>query len=151
MYKDEFVLKNIVWALRLKVYFNMTNEEIKKNLIYVTDTPGLQDPVAKEAIKILDKETDNYEVWKNWKYNQLVNPHIDEQIWSIDPTWVEKMGRLNNINSAKLLFHQYPMTTAALLSWFKIKNYELNCIRTAVESIKLNMNSNDAMNIIGIN
>ena len=37
------------------------------------------------------------------------------------------------------LFHQYPFTANVLVTWFKIKEHELNCIRTAAEGLRLNV------------
>ena len=42
------------------------------------------------------------------------------------------------------------MTDCSLLGWFKIKEYELSCIRTAVESIRLNINPEDAMKALNL-
>ena len=49
------------------------------------------------------------------------------------------------------VFHRYPMEDAALAAWFKLKSYELTCIRTAVESLRLNINSREAMEAVGVN
>ena len=51
---------------------------------------------------------------------------------------------------AGILFHQYPMTVDSLIGWYKLKEYELECIRTAVESLRLGVNAKDAMNAAGI-
>lgn len=150
LYLNEYVIKNIVWALRLKIFYKMPNEKILENLIYVTEKPSLKDPVAAPAIKILEKEIDNYSHWADWKYSELVNPHVNGEVWAIEPNWIEKSNRVRINKLAKLVFHQYPMTTASLIAWFKIKNFELSCIRTAVESLRMGINSKDAMNTIGI-
>ena len=49
------------------------------------------------------------------------------------------------------IFHQYTMEDAALAAWFKLKSYELTCIRTAVESLRLKINPEEAMEAVGIN
>lgn len=149
LYKQEFIIKNIVWVLRLRLFYNMKNEDIIKNLIYVTNKPGPSDPVAAPALKILDWPLDEYEVWSNWRYSNLVNPHEDGQIWQIDPVWIERKNRLEINRKATKLFHQFPGEPASLIGWYKIKEFELSCIRTAVESIRLNVNSEEAMDAIG--
>lgn len=149
IYKQEFIVKNIVWLLRLRLYYNMKNEAIIDNLIYVTDKPGKSDPVAAPALKILDWPLDEYEPWKNWKYASLVNPHVDGQVWQIDPIWIERCNRAQINRKAAKLFHQFPSEPCAIIGWYKMKNFELSCIRTAVESIRLNVNPEEAMNAIG--
>ena len=149
LYSREFIIKNIVWVLRLRLYYNMQTEEILKNLIYVSDKPGRADPVAAPALKILDWPLDEYEVWSNWRYASLLNPHEEGQVWQIDPVWIERCNRQEINKMASRLFHQFPSEPASLIGWYKIKNFELSCIRTAVESIRLNVNSVDAMEAIG--
>ena len=149
LYRQEFIIKNVVWVLRLRLYYKMKNEDIINNLIYVTDKPGRSDPVASQAIKILDWPLDEYEPWRNWKYSHLVNPHQDGQVWQIDPIWIERRNRVEINRKATKLFHQFPSDPCSLIGWYKIKNFELNCIRTAVESIRLNVNPEEAMEAVG--
>ena len=147
--RQEFIIKNIVWVLRLRLYYNMSSEDILNNLIYVTNKAGLSDPVAAPAIKIMDWPLDEYERWADWKYASLVNPHVDGQVWQIDPIWIERCNRSSISRKASKLFHQFPSDSAFLIGWYKIKNYELSCIRTAVESIRLNVNPEEAMDAVG--
>lgn len=146
----EFAIKNIVWALRLKMYFNMEKEQIIPLLIYVNDTFSEEDPVARPALKVLDMPLDNPRIWEHWKYCDIINPYLPGEVWRIDPSWMERKCKPKLHKLAERLFHMYPMTTGALIGWFKIKNYELNCIRAAVESIRLNISSKEAMKAIGI-
>ncbi|WP_022931267.1 V0D/AC39 family V-type ATPase subunit [Treponema bryantii] len=149
LYRQEFIIKNIVWVLRLRLYYNMKAEDITKNLIYVTDKPGHSDPIAAPALKILDWPLDEYEVWSNWRYASLVNPYEPGTVWQIDPIWIEKRNRVEINRKAAMLFHQFPGEPASLIGWYKMKEFELSCIRTAVESIRLNVNPEEAMDAIG--
>lgn len=149
LYSQEYIIKNIVWVLRLRLYYNMKSEDIIKNLIYVTDKPGHSDPIAAPALRILDWPLDEYEVWSNWKYASLVNPYEPGTVWQIDPIWIEKRNRVEIARKASRLFHQFPGQAASLIGWYKMKNFELSCIRTAVESIRLNVDSAEAMDAIG--
>ena len=128
----------------------MEKDDVVKKLIYVTDRPCAMDPVAGPALKILDIPLDEYDAWTDWKYSDLINPHVDGEVWNIDPGWIENKGRAKLNKIALNIFHQYPMTTASLVGWYKIKEYELSCIRTAVESLRLNINPEEAMNAVGI-
>lgn len=149
LYRQEFIIKNIVWVLRLRLYYNMKSEDIVKNLIYVTDKPGHSDPIAAPALKILEWPLDEYEVWSNWRYASLVNPYEPGTVWQIDPIWIEKRNRVEINRKAAMLFHQFPGEPASLIGWYKMKEFELSCIRTAVESIRLNVNPEEAMDAIG--
>ena len=149
LYSQEFIIKNIVWVLRLRLFYKMKAEEIVQNLIYVTNKPGHSDPVAAPALKILDWPLDEYESWSEWKYASLVNPHEEGQVWQIDPVWIERRNRVEINRKARKLFHQFPSDPCSLIGWYKMKNFELSCIRTAVESIRLNVNPEEAMEAVG--
>ena len=150
LFKTEYSLKNIVWALRLRIYYKMSRSDIINRLIYVTDHPGLSDPVASPAIKVLDMPLDDYELWEKWKYHDCINPPVEGKLWQIDPVWIEKKAKVKLNKMALNIFHGQAMTEASLLGWYKIKEYELICIRTAVESIRLNINPNEAQSAVGI-
>lgn len=150
LFKAEYVIKNIVWALRLRIYYKMNKEEIIDRLIHVTESANQTDPIAAPAIKVLDFPLDEAGPWEDWKYSEYVNPHIPGEIWKIDPAWIEKVGKSKLNQLALNIFHQYPMSDCSLMGWFKIKEYELSCIRTAVESLRLNINSEDAMRAVNL-
>lgn len=150
IYRQEFIIKNVVWVLRLRLFYNMKNDEITKNIIYVSDKPDMNDPVAAPALKILDWPLDEAKPWLEWKYASLVNPYVPGQVWQIDPVWIERRNRVEINRKASKLFHQFPSEPCALIGWYKMKNFELNCIRTAVESVRLNVDSDEAMNAVGL-
>ncbi|MBC6714191.1 V-type ATPase subunit [Treponema sp. Marseille-Q3903] len=150
IYENEYTIKNIIWALRLRIYYKMAKEDIADKLIYVTDKPSSDDPIAGPALSVLDMPLDNYETWSNWKYKDLINPYVEGEPWEIDPTWIENRNRVVLNRLSLKVFHQYPMTECSLIGWYKIKKYELRCIRTAVESLRLNINASEAMSSVGI-
>lgn len=137
MIREELDVQNVVWALRLKLNYKMTDEEIIPKLMYVTDKPSASDPLCSNAIKVLGKNPENYAEWENWIYNSYVNPR-NENLWQIDPAWIEKKAKIEQNKKALRLFHCYPLTSVSLLGWFKAKQFELSCVRMAVEGIRLN-------------
>lgn len=150
IYASEYEVKNIIWALRLKLFYDMDVNQIKDNLIHVTPEVSAADPLAGSALKILDFPTDDFDAWTGWKYSSLLNPHTDGLVWQIDPVWMEQRSRVELEKLAFKLFHQYPMSVCSLVAWYKIKHFELGCVRTAVESLRLNINSFEAMDAVGI-
>lgn len=150
LYKREFIIQNIVWALRMRLYYNMKSEDIIPLLIYVKDKASRQDPVSAPAIKILDWPLDDFDKWENWKYASLLNPRESGQIWQIDPVWIERKNKVYINKMASVLFHQFPSDSCFLIGWYKMKDFELSCIRTAVESLRFNVSAQDAMDAVGI-
>lgn len=151
LFLDEYVIKNIIWALRLSIFYGMTKEQVIENLFYVGEKASKNDPLAGPAIKVLSFNPEKYSEWEKWEFRKYLNPHIDGDTWKVDPSWIEKSSMLDQEKHAYAIFHQYSMEDVALVAWFKIKVYELSCIRTAVEALRLNVGSQEAMSILGIN
>ena len=150
IYKTEYEIKNLIWALRLRIFYEMPVDEVAQKLIFVTKKPGKSDPLAGPALKALELPLDDYNAWANSKYKNIINPHTEGVYWKINPNWIEKKSRVEVDNLALNIFHQYPMSVCSLIAWYKIKHFELNCIRTAVESLRLNISSEEAMNAVGL-
>lgn len=150
LYKAEYIIKNIVWALRLRVHYQLGKDEIIPMLIRVTDGPVVEDPIASPVMEVLEMPLDDYEVWRRWKYSDLINPMMDNGTWTIDPSWIESKNKIRINKLALLVFHQNPMTVCSLIGWYKIKKFELSCIRTAVESLRLNIPAEVAKQTVGI-
>ncbi len=146
----EFSFRNILWALRLKVYYKMSPDEIFDRLAFADDSRPKTDLFARQAIKILEKDCENWDDWKNWRYVSLLNPHEDGVVWGVNPTWVEKSVKreLNKMYSS--FFHRSPMSVLSLVSWFKIKQSELDCIRTVAEGLRLDVGAEKLHDVVGI-
>ena len=151
LFLDEFVIKNIIWALRLKLFYEMPQEQIVENLFYVTDSPDKNDPVAAPALKVLNFDVQRHSDWEKWEFAKYLNPYEPGAVWCVDPVWIERRYIEHQAVTAMQIFHRYPMEDVALAAWFKVKSYELTCIRTAVESLRLNINSREAMEAVGVN
>lgn len=150
LFYSEFIIKNVVWMLRLKIFYKMNDEQIIKRLIYVTSNADKNDPVAGPVLNLLKLPLDEYDAWENWKWHDLLNDFVPGVPWNIDPLWIEKKNRIKLIHKAISAFRRYPMSVCSLVAWNKIKDYELSCIRTAVERIRLNAEPLDAMKTVGI-
>ena len=150
LFFKKICLDNVLWALRLKIYYGMSSEEVVSHLAYSSDERSLKDPFIQDAIKILDWDTDNWEVWKDWKYANLLNPHEEGVVWNVDPRWIYNVSKKEYVRKAYRLFHLYPFTECPLVCWFILKQHELDNIRTASESLRLNVPSEQAMENAGI-
>lgn len=150
LYKMEISFKNVLWALRLKVFYHFSNEEILENLIYSSPHKSRTDVLVRETVRILDKDISSYDDWKNWKYAEFLNPHEEGVIWEIDPCWVEKSLKKYLSKAYVRFFHKDPLSVTSLVSWFRIKQYELDCIRTVAEGLRLGVESEQMQEIAGV-
>ena len=134
---EEIKIHNIVWAMRLKLYYGMDRETVCQKLFFEDFKSGEADIFAGEALKILSRDFSNFEEWKNWKYARVLNPHEEGVVWEIDPRWVESAFRTGLVKKYSTVFHKYPLTSLALVCYFKIKQDELNNIRYVTEGLRL--------------
>lgn len=152
--QEEIVMHNIVWALRLRVYYDMDAEEIYPSFVTVKPLENLReikkDPLAGPAVKILSLPTDSYAEWSTWKYASLLNPNEEGVVWNVDPRWIQQAAKVAIQKKALRQFHRYPFTPHVLFCWFKIKQYELDCIRTVAEGLRLEVSTEQAKDFAGI-
>lgn len=146
----EYAMENMIWALRLKVFYNMSREEILEHIMFLDSSKNKDDLFARDAIEILEKNPEHYEDWSGWKYAKFLNAHEEGSIWTIDPGWVEDAAKKGIVAEANRLFHSQPFTPMVLVSWFFLKLSELNHIRAAVEALRLNVEAGSAMEAAGI-
>ncbi|WP_428769873.1 V-type ATPase subunit [Treponema sp. HNW] len=135
---EYIVLENCIWAIRLAVYYGMEKDEIISRLAGENDTPDKNDRLAGEAVRILDKAIDTWQDWADWKYAALINSGEEGTVWALDPRRIQQSAGVYLNRKALSSFHRYPFTANVLVTWFKIKEHELNCIRTAAEGMRLN-------------
>ncbi len=149
--REKIQMDNILWVLRLKKYYNMPADLIVENLAYSdSEKKDKTDILVSPAMKIIDWELDDWNVWKNWKHASLLNPHTEGIVWNVDPRWVYNSYKKVYVYKAKRLFHQYPFTECPLLCWYILKQNELDNIRTASESLRLSIPASQAMSDAGV-
>ncbi|MBR5095861.1 MAG: V-type ATPase subunit [Treponema sp.] len=136
---ERYSMRNVVWVLRLKLYYGMDRKQIVQRLAFLNPQNGKADPLGGEALAILDKDVQNWDDWKNWKYAKFLNPREEGSLWSVDPRWVEESSEKEFINKATKKFHANPCAETALLCWYFIKSKELDYIRMATEALRLNV------------
>ena len=149
LYKMEISFKNILWVLRLKVYYRFSPEEILEHLVYSENRKRKDDVLAREAVAIARKDISSYDDWKSWKYAEFLNPHEEGVIWEIDPCWIERSLKSYLAKAYKRFFHKDPMSVTSLVSWFRIKQYELDCIRAVAEGLRLGVEQERVMEVAG--
>lgn len=151
---EKLIVDNVVWAIRLRLYYEMERDEIIPLLAYSTEENrrnlDVMDVLVQDAVKSLEWPLDDYDKWKKWKYSKLLNAHEEGTVWNVDPSWISNAFKPAYVEKARKMFHRYPSTSCPMICWFIIKQNELDNIRTASESLRLDVDSVQAMNIAGI-
>lgn len=147
---EEYTLRNILWALRLKVYYGFRPEEIRPLLVYYGGNGTKSDCIAGGALRILGLPTDSAQEWRGWKYARYLNPWEDGAVWNLDPRRFHQETKRHITRKALALFHTMPCTDCAVFAWFKIKQHELDCIRAACEGMRLNVEEGHVRETAGL-
>lgn len=147
--KKEIAFNNIIWVLRLKIFYKLSGEAITERLVFANPADKSRDVFAGDAVKLLEKDTGSWDDWKDWKYADCLNPHEEGVVWELDPSWVELSLRKKLNAQALHAFHKHPFTAMVLVAWYKIKQHELDCIRTVAEGLRLNVETAQVMAAAG--
>lgn len=148
--KELYTIKNLLWALRLKIYYKMDDTQVISNLFYVGDEPLHSDEICYEAFAVLEKDPENYNDWRGWRYEKFLNKHEEGELWTVDPMILEENFRAWEAALTRKLFHKYPETDATVVMFFKIKQQELDAIRAAVEWLRIGGDVNEAFAAAGL-
>lgn len=147
--RTEIILQNIVWAMRLRVYYRRTAEEIVPLLAGKDEKPAVSDLLCKPALDILERPLDSWGEWASWKYSWLLNPHEEGVPWELDPRWAQLAADKYLYRLAIVQFHQRPFTVGVLVSFFKIKQLEEQMIRVAAEGLRLGATEGQMKDFMG--
>lgn len=148
--KAYIVFQNIIWAIRLMSYYGMKADDIAKQLVFEDNDVYKNDVLAGPALSILGKSLDSWDDWSAWRYVGLLNPNDESGIWKIDPRWIQNAVNVHLNKMVYKEFGQHFSSSHVLVTWYKIKEYELNCIRTSVEGLRLNVESSHLKHFTGV-
>ncbi len=147
--REEIILQNVVWALRLRVYYKMSEEEILPMLAGSGESPEVKAVLTEPAAAVLRKPLDSISEWKNWKYFHLLNPEDENGFWQLDPRWLGLKIQRKIYRAAQTRFHQSQFTVGILVSFFKIQRLQEYMIRVAAEGIRMGASENQMNEFVG--
>lgn len=147
--REEIILQNIVWAMRLGSYYDKKTEDIEPLLAGHDEEESIRDVLCGPALSVLSRSFDTYSDWNGWSYAWLLNPHDEGFPWELDPRWAQLAADKYLFRTAMSLFHQNPFTAGVLVSFFKIKQLEDQMIRVAAEGLRLGANESQLNEYVG--
>ncbi len=144
---EEISLKNIVCALRLRVYYGMVGDELRRRLI---DVPAYGGSLADEALATESYALDRFEDWKKWKRRYLLGDAAVGDSWGIDPRIVQNAaaGRLYRL--ARSLFRANPCSLGAIACFARLVLFEEDLLTSVAEGLALGIVPKDAIASLGV-
>jgi hypothetical protein len=146
---DEIRLKNAVWALRLRVYYNMSSEDIKGFLTAIKPKAN-QSPLHNDALKSLELDIEEEAQWHDWRFWKYVNKPISGQYWKIDPRYFQNQASLHLYHLARKSLRKSPFTLDTACCFIKLKQFEKEVLTSVAEAVRLGLTGGDALEILGL-
>jgi vacuolar-type H+-ATPase subunit C/Vma6 len=140
----EASLANAVWALRLRFYYGMDQDKAAGLLI--PEIARAQRTATAQAFQI---PPDAIEQWRKWKYGWLLEDQLGESFQAPNPLKAEQKASLMLFTRAHQIFHQSPFTLIPLLAYFKLKEYEITLLKTAVEALHFSLPEQEVLAMVG--
>jgi vacuolar-type H+-ATPase subunit C/Vma6 len=140
----EITLADVVWALRLRFAFGLEADKARGLLI-----PGLSEAERRAVDQSFDIPADSIEGWRKWRFAWLIEDQLSESFKAPDPVRAEQKATRRLYARAHQLFHQDPFTLTPLVAFFKLKEYEVGFLKTAVEALRLSVSEQDVLALVG--
>jgi len=140
--KTEVLLENLVWALRLRLYFRMDFEEAKKKL-FLLDFFKAEDRVR----IVFDLNPESPQDWKRLGFGGIFCTARDG---AIDPPAIEKQAHGYLYKKFRRVFYSCPFTVASVYAFFRIKKHEARLVTSVSEGIYMGLSFTETGEAVGI-
>jgi vacuolar-type H+-ATPase subunit C/Vma6 len=168
---EEISLRNCVWALRLRTYFEKTPQETEKYLMNLeipkcpqAEIPGDIQPrftsqirtasgkisLSQEADESLYFPLDNRSAWKGWRWESLLNPEEGGENWSVNPRFFQNAASRYIYRLSLRCFRSRPFSVNAEFCYIKLKQFEEDLLTSVAEGLGLGMGGNDVFNLLEV-
>ncbi len=144
---EEISLKNCAWALRLRVYYDYPEAEIRKNLV---DLPYSGGSLQDDALATLSRAVDQRSEWRGWNREYLLNPEKPGEAWRVDPRCVQNAAANRLYRQARLYFRRRPFTLDSTACFIKLKQFEENLLTSVAEGLALGLSSRDVLSLLEV-
>ncbi|MDR2923504.1 MAG: V-type ATPase subunit [Treponema sp.] len=168
---EEISLRNCVWALRLRTYFEKTSEETEKYLmnLEIPECPPAEIPgdinsrfssqrdadsgrisLAQEAFESLYFPLDARSAWKGWRWESLLNPEEGREAWTANPRFFQNAASRYIYRLSMRCFRRLPFSVNAEFCYIKLKHFEEDLLTSVAEGLGLGMGGNDVFNLLEV-
>ena len=143
---EEISLRNCIWALRLRGYFNKAPDETEQFLMDLTMKVSL----AAEARQMLDFPLDIRSAWKGWRWEGFLNPETPGEIWEANPRYFQNAASRYIYRQSLRSFRRMPSAVSSVFCYIKLKQFEEDLLTSTAEGLGLGMTGNEVLNLIEV-
>jgi len=141
---DEISLRNCVWALRLRAYYNKNKKQITGSFLDLKLLENIhqkKSSLAAEAKVSLNFSLDVRKDWHGWRWERFLNSEESSLPWKADPRHFQNAASLYMYHLHYRNFHSLPMSVSAIYCFIKLKQYEEDMLTSVAEGLALGMDS----------
>jgi hypothetical protein len=138
---EEISLRNIVWALRLRIYYGMESDVIRDRLM---PSPGA------DALAALELPLDNREAWKGWGRESFLNTAHPGEPWRLDPRYFQNAASEYLYRLALHAFRRRPLSIDTGFCFIKLKQFEEDVLTSVAEGLGLGMSGRDVFSLLEV-
>ena len=148
---EEISLRNCVFALRMRTYFNKTPAEILSLLLKLEMTvDNMTIDLSGEALKILEIPLDSYDNWKGWRWKKLINLDYDGKEWKMDPRHFQNAASHYIYRMSYRYFRRTPLSICSAFCYIKLNQFEQDLLISIAEGFGLGMTGKDVFDLLNI-
>jgi vacuolar-type H+-ATPase subunit C/Vma6 len=156
---EEISLRNASWALRLRVYYGMAPEEIKKILVPVSiekkyipsdDSSAADGTLAEDAAASLSMALDSRSDWEKWNRVEFLNPEKSGEPWNVDPRYFQNAASQHLYRLARQLFRRNPFSIDTVSCFIKLKQFEEDLLTSVAEGLGLGLSAKDVFAMLEV-
>ncbi|MDR3337637.1 MAG: V-type ATPase subunit [Treponema sp.] len=144
--EEEISLRNVVWALRLRMYYRMGSDEVRKHLVFIEGKKGKS--LAEDAAASLELPLDTYSAWDKWRRRTFLNKELPGESWTVDPRYFQNAASAYLYRMARLYFHRRPTSIDTAACFIKLKQYEEDLLTSMAEGLGLSIPSRDVFSLL---
>jgi vacuolar-type H+-ATPase subunit C/Vma6 len=143
---DEISLRNAVWTLRLRTYYRMPAEEVKKHLVSVEQKEVRRSSPGNTP---LDFPLDSRAEWKGWRWESLLNPAEGGE-WAADPRYFQNAASRRLYGMALHNLRLRPFSLDAVFCFIKLKQFEEDLLTSTAEGAGLGMPGREVFAVLEV-
>jgi vacuolar-type H+-ATPase subunit C/Vma6 len=167
---EEISLRNCVWALRLRTYFEKNSEETAKQIMNLTMSAGYESALdgigqrmrpgggvadggeislAAEALKSLSFPLDVRAAWNGWRWESLLNADAPGESWTADPRHFQNAASEYLYQMSLRCFRRMPFHAGSVFCFIKLKGFEEDLLTSVAEGLGMGMQSSEVFDLLG--
>lgn len=147
---EEISLRNAIWALRLRTYYEMSGDEIREELISIKTKRGTKRSLASDAEACLSIVLDHHGEWANWRWARFLNPEEPNEHWRANPQYFQNRASEHLYRLARLSFRRRPFSLDSAFCFIKLKQFEEDLLTSVAEGLGLGMSSQDVFSLLEV-